>query len=77
MRRVKIKEIESRVLASFKECQVAVYDLTGVGESFEIRLSTPDLLEKSRIERHQSVMVLFNQELKEGKIHALSIKYLK
>ena len=72
-----IKEIEKRVIGSFKKCQVAVYDLTGIGESFEIRLSTPDLLEKSRIERHQEVMSLFGNELKEGRIHALTIKYLK
>lgn len=72
-----VREIEERVTGSFKECQVAVYDLTGIGQSFEIRLSTPDLLEKSRIERHQEVMGLFNNELKDGKIHALTIKYLK
>ena len=72
-----VSEIEKRVIGSFSECQVAVYDLTGIGESFEIRLSTPDLLDKSRIERHQEVMGLFSSELKEGKIHALTIKYLK
>lgn len=72
-----IKEIEERVTGSFRECQVAVYDLTGIGESFEIRLSTPDLIDKSRVERHQEVMSLFDGELKEGKIHALTIKYLK
>ena len=72
-----IREIEDRVTGSFSECQVAVYDLTGIGQSFEIRLSTPDLIEKSRIERHQEVMGLFDSELKDGKIHALTIKYLK
>lgn len=72
-----VKEIEERVTGSFKDCQVAVYDLTGIGQSFEIRLSTPDLLDKSRVERHQEVMGLFDSELKEGSIHALSIKYLK
>jgi len=72
-----VKEIETRLTDSFKECQVAVYDLTGIGQSFEIRLSTPDLIDKTRVERHQEVMGLFSDELKEGSIHALSIKYLK
>ncbi len=72
-----IKEIEKRVLSSFKDSTVAVFDMTGIGQSFEIRLSAPDLKDKSRVERHQSVMGLFNEELKAGSIHALSIKYLK
>lgn len=72
-----VQEIEKRVTSSFKDCQVAVYDLTGIGQSFEIRLSTPDLINKTRVERHQEVMTLFTAELQEGSIHALSIKYLK
>jgi stress-induced morphogen len=72
-----IKEIETRVLSTFENSSVAVFDMTGIGQSFEIRLQAPELEEKTRVERHQCVMALFDKELKTGDIHALSIKYLK
>lgn len=73
---MEVKEIEKRVLEAFSNCQVAVFDMTGIGESFEIRLSTPDLSDEPRVSRHQKVMSLFDNELKAGEIHALTIKYL-
>ena len=69
--------LEKRVLEAFSGCQAAVIDMTGTGSNFEIRLSTPDLLEMSRVERHQAVMGLFKEELNSGEVHALTIKYLK
>ncbi len=69
--------IEKRVLEAFSDCQAAVIDMTGSGSNFEIRLSTPDLLEMTRVERHQAVMGLFKEELNSGVVHALTIKYLK
>lgn len=73
---MEVKEIENRVLEAFSSCQVAVFDMTGIGESFEIRLSTPDLADEPRVSRHQKVMSLFDSELKAGEIHAITIKYL-
>ncbi len=70
-------ELENRLLNAFSECQAAVIDMTGTGSNFELRLSTPDLAEMSRVERHQTIMALFKEELSSGEIHALTIKYIK
>ena len=69
--------MESRITDAFSNCETAVIDMTGAGSNFEIRLSTPDLAELSRVERHQKVMGLFKAELDSGEVHALTIKYLK
>jgi len=70
------EELEKRVLETFSDCEAAAIDMTGGGNHFELRLSTPDLKPLSRVERHQKVMSLFNDELKSGELHALSIKYI-
>jgi acid stress-induced BolA-like protein IbaG/YrbA len=64
-------------LDSFKDCEAAVIDMTGTGSNFELRLTTPDLADMSRVERHQTIMALFKEELSSGEIHALTIKYIK
>jgi len=69
--------MEKRITEAFSNCETAVVDMTGMGSNFEIRLSTPDLADLSRVERHQKVMGLFTSELDSGDIHALTIKYLK
>lgn len=69
--------LEKRLIAAFSDCQVAVIDVTGMGNHFELRVSTPDLKDLSRVERHQAIMALFEEELSSGDIHALSIKYIK
>lgn len=71
------ENMEKRITEAFSNCETAVIDMTGVGSNFEIRLSTPDLLDLSRVERHQKIMGLFTTELDSGEIHALTIKYVK
>ncbi len=70
------EDLEQRVLKTFSDCEVAAIDMTGGGNHFELRLSTPDLKPLSRVERHQKVMAVFSDELKSGELHALSIKYI-
>lgn len=71
------EHMEKRIKDAFSNCETAVIDMTGVGSNFEIRLSTPDLADLSRVERHQKVMGLFKTELDSGEVHALTIKYLR
>jgi len=71
------EHMEKRITDAFSSCETAVIDMTGAGSNFEIRLSTPDLMELTRIERHQKVMGLFTPELDSGEIHALTIKYVE
>lgn len=70
-------KLEKRLLDAFSDCQAAVIDRTGSGSNFELRLSTPDLMELSRVKCHQTIMELFKEELSSGEIHALTIKYIK
>ncbi len=74
---MKTLELEDRLTRGFSECKAAAIDVTGAGNNFELRLSTPDLLKMSRLEQHQAVMALFKKELTSGEIHALTIKYVK
>jgi stress-induced morphogen len=68
--------MEERLTATFQNCETAVIDMTGGGSNFEVRISTPDLKDLSRVERHQKIMAVFADELKSGVIHALTIKYI-
>ncbi len=70
-------DLENRLTNVFSECTATVIDITGTGNNFELRLSTPDLLKMSRLKQHQAIMALFKKELTSGEIHALTIKYIK
>lgn len=68
--------MEERLIKAFTACETAVIDMTGGGSNFEVRISSPDLKDLSRVERHQKIMGVFADELKSGEIHALTIKYI-
>ena len=69
--------MEVRLSKTFPGCQVAVVDLTGTQDHFEVRIHHPELLKLPRIRRHQSVMQIFDSEVKSGEVHALSIRILE
>lgn len=69
-------EMETRLCQTYPNAQVAVIDLTGSENHYEVRISARELSSLSRIEQHQAVMSVFNEELKSGEVHALSIKIL-
>lgn len=51
-----------------------VTDQTGSGNHFDVSIIATQFKGKSPIERHRSVMAVFDKEIKSGEIHALSIK---
>ncbi|MCB0363257.1 MAG: BolA family transcriptional regulator [Bdellovibrionales bacterium] len=67
-------QIESRIRDAMPDSDVAVFDLTGGGDHWEVRVTSRAFSGQSRIRQHQSIMDLFAQELKSGEVHALSIK---
>lgn len=73
---VTAEQMEARIKEAFPEGDVVVFDLTGGQDHFEVRIATPQFAGKSRIQQHQEVMKLFNEELKTGEVHALAIKTL-
>ena len=52
----------------------AVIDINGKDYSFEIYVISELFDGKSSLQRQQSLLAVFKDELKSGKLHALSIK---
>lgn len=53
---------------------IQVVDLTGTSDHWEVSVASHLFAGLTRIEQHQKVMSCFNDELKTGEVHALSIK---
>ncbi|MGE0762221.1 MAG: BolA/IbaG family iron-sulfur metabolism protein [Bdellovibrionales bacterium] len=70
------EQMEARLRDQFKKAQVAVLDLTGTSDHFEVRIQSAELLQLSRINQHKAVMAVFAEELKTGEVHAMTIKVL-
>ena len=70
------EQMEERLKAAFTDSDVAVMDLTGTQDHWEVRIASGDFDGISRMERHKKVMAVFDDELKSGEVHALTIKTL-
>lgn len=70
-------EMEKRLRKVYPTAHVAVVDLTGGGNHYEVRISSQEMENLSRMEQHQAIMSVFDNELKSGEVHALAIKVLK
>ena len=66
--------IEERLRKYFPEARLEVYDLTGGGDHWEVKIASTRFKGLTRIRQHQLVMDAFSNELKDGSLHALSIK---
>lgn len=67
-------QIEKRLKLTFPQGDIAVIDLTGTQNHYQVSVSAPDFKGLSRIEQHQRVMAAFSAELATGEVHALAIK---
>lgn len=67
-------EIKKRLEAAFPQATVDVTDLTGTEDHYEVFVKSSRFEGMSRIEQHQTVMKVFDEELKSGEVHALSIR---
>lgn len=68
------EQIKLRLEAAFPTAQVAVRDLTGTEDHYEVFVRSLAFAGLTRMERHQKVMAAFSDELKTGEVHALTIK---
>ena len=68
------EQMKTRLLTSFPEATVEVYDLTGTQNHYEVMIESDKFEGMPRIQQHQVVMAAFGPELKSGEVHALSIK---
>ena len=67
-------EMKERLETAFPQSQVAVRDLTGTEDHYEVVVRSTAFAGLSRMERQQKVMAAFSAELKTGEVHALTIK---
>ena len=68
------KDMENRLLAAFPGAEVAVLDLTGTSNHFEVRIQASQFAGQSRIEQQRAIMDVFATELASGEVHALTMK---
>ena len=87
---MKAQDVEARIKKEFPKASVYVLDITETGRRhfevreapkrqpariFEVKVSSDESLKKlSRLQQHQSILNLFKEELRNGTIHAFSIK---
>ena len=64
-------EIIARITSRYPD---AVIDISGADCSFEVFVISEQLADKSSLQRQKSLLDLFKDELKSGKLHALSIR---
>lgn len=69
-----IEEMGHRLKAEFPDAEIKLQDLTGGGDHIVVEIATVAFAGLSRLKQHKAVMAVFDEELKSGKLHALSIK---
>ena len=67
-------QVEARLRESYPGAEVTVQDLTGTQDHYQVVVISDAFNGMTRIQRHQSVMGVFDNELKSGEVHALTIK---
>ncbi len=70
------EQMLARLQQKFPDSRVAVLDLTGTSDHYEIQIQSPFLSRLDRVGQHKEVMGVFAEELKTGEVHALTIKVL-
>lgn len=54
--------------------QVALRDLTGTGDHWQVTVVSKDFEGKSMIDQHRLVKSFFDEDIKSGAVHAFSLK---
>ena len=68
------KQVEQRLKENYPDSFVDVTDLTGTQDHYSVYIASQAFKNMSRIERHKHVMKAFDNELKTGEVHALTIR---
>lgn len=65
------EEIIGRIKAEYPD---AIIDAEGEGCSYELYIISDGFKDLNALKRQQSILALFQEELKSGKLHALSVR---
>ena len=64
-------EIESRIKSLYPDAQI---ETSGADCNFQILVVSDDFSGKRQVQRQQSILKLFSDEFKDGRLHALTVK---
>lgn len=67
-------QIKERLQKAYPAGDVDVTDLTGTEDHYSVYIASTVFEGLSRIQRHKHVMAVFDEELKTGEVHALTIR---
>jgi len=68
------EQIISRLQDKFPGADIQVYDMTGTQDHWAVNISASAFTGLTRIQQHKLVMNAFDNELKTGEVHALTMK---
>ena len=68
------EQIKEKLQEVYTDGFVDVTDLTGTNDHYSVYIASDQFDGMSRIQRHKHVMAVFDQELKSGEVHALTIR---
>ena len=67
-------QIKRKLEEAYPQGKVDVTDMTGSQDHYSVYVQSGKFEGMSRIQRHKSVMAVFDAELKSGEVHALTIR---
>ncbi|MEY4616136.1 MAG: hypothetical protein RJB66_1096 [Pseudomonadota bacterium] len=68
------EQMLNRLITAFPNSDIEVFDLTGTEDHWEVHVTSQKFSGLPRIQQHKLVMQAFDEELKTGEVHALTMK---
>ena len=68
------QQMKDRLRETYPDGDVDVTDMTGTEDHYSVFVRSKKFAGMTRIQVHKHVMSAFDQELKSGEVHALTIK---
>jgi len=71
---IELEQVKEILTQKIPGAQIEVYDMTGTQDHIDVRIAWSGFEGKSLIEQHRVVNQALHDQIKDGSIHALSIK---
>lgn len=68
------EQMKERLEKAYPGDEIEVHDLTGTHDHYAVTIISKVFSGLSRIDRQRHVMAVFDEELKTGEVHALTIR---
>jgi len=67
-------QIKERLIQVYGPVRIEVTDLTGTNDHYQVFIESAKFEGMSRMQQHRAIMDVFDEELKSGEVHALTIR---